>query len=69
MPKYGINFLLWSGDFTKESLPLIQKAADMSFDGVEIPIFNPDTVDVKATKSFENGWHGVYLLQYSGGRS
>lgn len=50
MVKYGVNFLLWSGDFTKESLPLIQKAADMGFDGVEIPIFEPDNVDVEATK-------------------
>ncbi|MFC1715190.1 sugar phosphate isomerase/epimerase family protein [Candidatus Poribacteria bacterium] len=47
--KYGINFLLWSGDFNKDSLPLIQKAADIGFDGVEIPIFDPDTVDIKAT--------------------
>jgi len=50
MVKYGINFLLWSGDFTEESIPLIHKAADMGFDGVEIPIFNPDSVAVKATK-------------------
>ena len=49
--KYGINFLLWSGDFNKESLPLIQKAADVGFDGVEIPIFDPDDVDIKATKA------------------
>jgi D-psicose/D-tagatose/L-ribulose 3-epimerase len=48
--KYGINFLLWSGDFTRESIPLIKKAADMGFDGVEIAIFNPDDVDIKATK-------------------
>ena len=50
MVKYGVNFLLWSGDFTRESLPLVQKAADMGFDGVEIAIFDPDDVDVKATK-------------------
>ncbi|MBM3211928.1 sugar phosphate isomerase/epimerase, partial [Candidatus Poribacteria bacterium] len=50
MVKYGINFLLWSGDFTKESIPFIKKAADMGFDGVEIPIFNPNTVDIEATK-------------------
>ncbi len=48
--KYGINFLLWSGDFNKESLPLIKKAADIGFDGVEIPIFDPDAVDIKATR-------------------
>lgn len=47
--KYGINFLLWSGDFNNESLPLIKKAADIGFDGVEIPIFDPDAVDIKAT--------------------
>jgi len=50
MVKYGINFLLWSGSFTKESLPLIRKAADMGFDGVEIAIFDPSDVDIGATK-------------------
>ena len=50
MYKYGINFLLWSGSFDKESLPLIKKAADMGFDGVEIPIFDPNAVDIEATK-------------------
>ena len=50
MVKYGINFLLWSGSFTRESLPLIQKAADMGFDGVEIAIFDPEDVNVEATK-------------------
>ena len=50
MAKYGVNFLLWSGSFTKESLPLIRKAADMGFDGVEIAVFDPDDVDIKATK-------------------
>jgi len=50
MVKYGINFLLWSGSFDRESLPLVKKAADMGFDGVEIPIFDPDAVDIEATK-------------------
>lgn len=50
MVKYGVNFLLWSGSFTKESLPLIRKAADMGFDGVEIAIFEPSDVDVEATR-------------------
>ena len=49
--KYGVNFLLWSGDFNKDSLPLIQKAADFGFDGVEIAIFDPDDVDIEATKA------------------
>jgi len=51
MVKYGINFLLWSGDFNKESIPFIKKAADMGFDGVEIPIFDPADVDIEATKA------------------
>ena len=50
MFKYGINFLLWSGSFDKSTLPLINKAAEMGFDGVEIPIFDPAVVDVEATK-------------------
>lgn len=50
MVKYGVNFLLWSGSFDRESLPLVKKAADMGFDGVEIPIFDPDAVDIEATK-------------------
>lgn len=50
MAKYGINLLLWSGSFDNESLPLFKKVADFGFDGVEIPIFDPAQVDLKATK-------------------
>ncbi len=49
MAKYGINLLLWSGSFDNEALPLIKKVADFGFDGVEIPIFDPAQVDIKAT--------------------
>lgn len=51
MAKYGINLLLWSGSFNNEALPLIKKVADFGFDGVEIPIFDPAQVDIKATKN------------------
>jgi D-psicose/D-tagatose/L-ribulose 3-epimerase len=51
MVKYGINFLLWSGNFDEKSIPLVKKAADMGFDGVEIPIFDPEAVDVDKTKA------------------
>jgi len=50
MAKYGINLLLWSDFFNNESLPLMQKVADLGFDGVEIPIFDPKVVDIKATR-------------------
>lgn len=50
MLKYGVNLLLMTGKFDHESIDLIYKVADMGFDGVEIPIFDPDTVDVEGTK-------------------
>jgi len=70
MAKYGINLLLWSGSFNNDSLPLIQKVADFGFDGVEIPIFDPAEVDIKATKkSLENSRHRNHNLRYTGFRS
>jgi D-psicose/D-tagatose/L-ribulose 3-epimerase len=51
MAKYGINLLLWSGSFNNDALPLIKKVADFGFDGVEIPIFDPAQVDIKATNN------------------
>jgi len=50
MPKYGINLLLMTGKFDHESIGLIDKVADMGFDGVEIPFFDPSVVDVEGTK-------------------
>ncbi|MFQ6042194.1 MAG: sugar phosphate isomerase/epimerase family protein [Candidatus Poribacteria bacterium] len=50
MPKYGISLLLWTDKFDKESVKFIQKAAEMGFDGIEIPFFAPETVDIQATK-------------------
>ena len=51
MPKYGISLLLWTDKFDKESVKFIQQAAEMGFDGVEIPFFDPETVDIQATKA------------------
>jgi len=50
MPKYGISLLLWT-DNDKESVKFIKKAAEMGFDGVEIPFFDPEAVDIQATKA------------------
>lgn len=50
MFKYGVNLLLMTGKFDHESIGLISKVADMGFDGVEIPIFDPESVDVEGTK-------------------
>ena len=51
MPKFGANLLLWLAKFDRESVDLIPKIADMGFDGVEIPIFDPATIDIPHTKA------------------
>ena len=42
--------MLWTGNFTSADLPLIDKAAKLGFDGVELPVFDPGGVDTAATK-------------------
>jgi len=51
MPKFGVNLLLWADKFDRESVALIPPFAEMGFDGVEIPVFDPKTVDIAHTKS------------------
>lgn len=41
--KVGMNLFLWTDDPVDESwLPLYERLKDMGFDGVELPIFDPD---------------------------
>jgi len=40
--KYGMNLLLWSGDLTDAMLPVLEELKRMGYDGVELPIFDPD---------------------------
>jgi len=40
--KYGMNLLLWSGEFTVDLLPVCEQLKQMGFDGVELPMFNLD---------------------------
>ncbi len=51
MPKFGVNLLLWADKFDRETVELIPKVAEMGFDGVEIPIFDPETVDIPYTQA------------------
>lgn len=51
MPKYGVNLLLWADKFDRDTVDLIPAVAKMGFDGVEIPFFDPATVDMPQTKS------------------
>jgi D-psicose/D-tagatose/L-ribulose 3-epimerase len=40
--KFGMNLLLWTDDPTQERLlPLYERLAGMGYDGVELPIFDP----------------------------
>ena len=40
--KFGMNMLLWSGDLSDELLPVFEKLKSLGYDGVELPIFEPD---------------------------
>ena len=41
--RFGMNLLLWTDDATREEfLPTLEALAKLGFDGVEIPVFNPD---------------------------
>ena len=40
--KVGLNLLLWAGTITEEHVPIIEKLAELGYDGVEFPIFSYD---------------------------
>ncbi len=40
--KVGLNLLLWAGTITEEHVPVIEKLAELGYDGVELPIFGYD---------------------------
>jgi D-psicose/D-tagatose/L-ribulose 3-epimerase len=40
--KFGMNMLLWSGDLTDDLLPVFERLKAVGYDGVELPIFDPD---------------------------
>ena len=40
--KFGMNLLLWSGDLTDATSRVVEQLKAMGYDGVELPIFDPD---------------------------
>ncbi len=48
--KYGLNLLLYTATFSKDSVDMIKKVADMGYDGVEIPFNDLSVLDAKATR-------------------
>ncbi|MDX2023425.1 MAG: sugar phosphate isomerase/epimerase [Deltaproteobacteria bacterium] len=42
-PKFGLNLLLWATDVRGETyLPLFERIKSMGYDGVEVPVLDPD---------------------------
>jgi D-psicose/D-tagatose/L-ribulose 3-epimerase len=50
MYRYGLELLLWTGNFRKEDIPLITRAKELGFDGVEIHLGHPDDIPLEVTK-------------------
>ena len=48
--KIGINLLLYTVDLPVEKLDLIARMAELGYDGVEIPLAVPDTMDTSAIR-------------------
>jgi hypothetical protein len=40
--KYGMNLLLWGGEFTMTCCRRFERLKAMGYDGVEVPMFNLD---------------------------
>ena len=47
---YGIHQLLFTENFTEKDLPLLDKARELGFDGIEFVIFEPDTFPAAAVR-------------------
>ena len=43
--KYCMNLLLWTGEVTEETLPVIEQLKQMGYDGVELPMFEGGDIE------------------------
>lgn len=46
----GVHLMVWSGNVTETELELFPLIKEMGYDGIEIPIFDPDAIDVQAVR-------------------
>jgi len=46
MRRLGVHLMVWSGDVTKAMLARLPAIKEMGYDGVEIPIFDPEAIHV-----------------------
>ena len=49
--RFGLNLLVYTATFSKDQLDLIPKAAQMGYDGVEIPFNDLSVLDAAATRA------------------
>lgn len=59
--KVGVNLLLWTGCFKNEDVSLFARMKKIGFDGVELPLFDIDSVDAALVKKELNsqGLEGI----------
>ncbi len=48
--EYGVSTWLWESPFTTDSISMFPKIKSMGFDVVEIPVEDPDLIDIKTVK-------------------
>ena len=48
--KFGINFLLWTGNFVNEQVNLFPRMKKMGYDGVELPINATEGLDTRLVR-------------------
>jgi len=48
--KFGLNVLLYTAEFSNDTLDLVGKVAELGFDGIEIPFFDLDALDPVAIR-------------------
>jgi len=49
--RYGLNLLVYTAAFSRDQVTLIDRVAQMGFDGVEIPFNDLDLLDAPATRA------------------
>lgn len=51
MKQIGINLMVWSGQVGPETIDRFPRIKEWGYNGVEVPIFEPDTIDTSAVRS------------------
>ena len=46
----GVHLMVWSGNVTETEMALLPAIKEMGYDGIEIPIFDPDAIDVRMVR-------------------